>query len=472
MRSARIIAFGSGSGIVAGLLGAALHPLAPVALAAAVPIGLAALLHPGLGLLLTVSAIPLEGLGRLTSGTSTVVVSVAKLFGLATLCAWAASVGLGLRGWRVPREMLPLALFWSIGAATLLHTSDPGNGLARTVSFLSTFLFVLCIVNLIDGTRFLRAVVIGLLATTAAVGLFSLAIYFNPAFVTENMDDTAVDAIGSQADHSEASTLGEEVLRAGGATGSPHVYAANLLVAIPLYLYLIRSDRSPAMLRLAAIGGLLLAIANLLLTHTRSALVAFAPILVLLAIRGLVRIRPGLLLAAPVAGAALLFLLPESVSTRLFGAERYSVDGAATLATRLDYWTAGLEMLQQNWLFGMGLGNFSDLARYEPSTTPGHAFMHNIYLQLFNEVGIFGFAAILCFLTMAFLNFETSLRRFRAAGDRDAALLTVALEGAFLSGIVLGFTMDYLHFAVKDWWFVAAASIVLRLVPTPRAGPG
>lgn len=468
-QAAGIVGVGSGGGIAAGLLGAMVHPLAPLGLIAALPVAIAAILHPSAGLLLTVAAIPLEGLGRFTSGTSAIIVSVAKLFGLVTVCGFAGAVLFGLRGVRMPREMVPLALFWLVGAFTQLHTSDPTNGFARTASFFFTFVFVFCIVNLVDSVRFLRWVLFALLATTAAIGIFSIAIYFNPAFTIEVTEDTANDSVGTQADHSETTTLGEEVLRSGGAAGSPHVYAANLLVAIPLYLYLIRSSASTVWLRLAGLAGLGIACANLLLTHTRAAIVTCIPLLLLMLARGLVRVSVPAVLAGILGALVLMLLLPESVTERLFATERYSVDGAATLNTRLDYWRAGLEMLETNWLFGMGLGNFTDLGRYDPTTVEGHAFLHNIYLQLFNEVGIFGFGAIMTFLAMTFFSFETSWRRFRADGRHDWALLTVALECSFLSGVILGFTMDYLHFAVKDWWFVATAAVILRL--EAAAGP-
>ena len=164
------------------------------------------------------------------------------------------------------------------------------------------------------------------------------------------------------------------------------------------------------------------------------------------------------------AAVVMFSFLPESVTVRLLDLERYSVDGAATLSTRFDYWRAGAEMLRENWLFGMGMGNFSDLAHYEPSVTLGHAFMHNIYLQLFNEVGIFGFGALMTFLALTLYRSEMSYRNARRRDDTNRALMAVALQASFLSGLVLGGTMDYLHFAVKDWWFIVASILAMHVI--------
>ncbi len=465
---AGITALAAGGIAAAGTLATslAITPAAVLALIAGLPAFVILVLYPAWGLFFTVTSIPLEGLGRFTSAQSTLIVSVAKLFGLATLMAWLVNLAIGRYRLKITPEIWCLAVFCGIGIVSMSYTSDHMNGVPRVVSFVTTSLYFLLMINVIDTRRMLLAIIAGLLAATFAVGLFAIAQRVLPGFMIFNDDDTAIEGMGVQIDLSEQSTLGGEVLRSGGTSGSPHNYAANLLVAIPLYLFFMRTaPRWP--LRLMAMAGLLVAIANLLLTHTRSGVVTCFPILLLMVWRGLVTVNVRGIAAGLVIAALLAVSLPASVTERLLSTERYSVEGAATLKTRLDYWAAGLEMLQENWLTGMGMGNFSDLADHEPTVTPGHAFMHNIYLQLFNEVGIAGFIAIVSFLAMVLIRFESVYHRLLRAGDSDGALLTVALQSSYLSGIILGFTMDYLHFAVKDWWFIAAAGVCLHAM-TPR----
>ena len=464
----RTLALGTGLGVLGALCGLMVlamsmlvHPLAAIGMLAGVPVLWFFLRFPVWGIALTVAAIPLEGLGRFTASDAAVIVSVAKLFGM--LAAMSLAVHLLLGRLRAPwnAETACLIVFCAVGIATMTHTSDLQNGLPRVVSFCTTAVFFYVIVALVRSSGDIRMILAGLMWTTAAVGVLAIAQRMLPGFAIMNNDgDTAIDAMGVQVDLSEATTLGGEVRRSGGTSGSPHVYAANLLVAIPFYLYFIRTADDWRWRAMAA-GGLLLAVANLLLTHTRSGIVTCVPILGLMVWRGLIRFSARGIGLAALAGAGLFVMLPESVKVRLLDPERYSVDGAATLSTRLDYWRAGLEMLHENWLFGMGMGNFSDLAHHEPSVTIGHAFMHNIYLQLFNEVGIFGFAAICGFLALVLLRSESAYRAACRTGAERERLLAVALQASLLSGLVLGGTMDYLHFAVKDWWFVAAAIVAL-----------
>lgn len=448
------------AGIVVLAISLVVHPLAAIAALGGLPVLYFFVRYPMWGVALTVIAIPLEGLGRFTASDAAVIVSVAKLFGLMTVLALTVNLALGRTRAPWHAEVACLIIFCAVGVTTMFHTSDLDNGLPRVVSFITTTVFFYVILAAVRTKADVRLILVGLMWSTAAIGVFAVAQRVLPGFAILNTDDTAVDAIGVQVDLSEQSTLGGEVRRSGGTSGSPHVYAANLLVAIPVYFYFMRSCKDWRW-RLFAFGGLMLAVANLLLTHTRSGVITCLPIFALMFWRGLIRINLRGALLGIVAAVVMFQFLPESVTVRLLDLERYSVDGAATLSTRLDYWRAGAEMLRENWLFGMGMGNFSDLAHFEPSVTLGHAFMHNIYLQLFNEVGVFGFSAIMAFLALILWRAEITYRTARRNGDEDTALLAVALQGSFLSGVVLGGTMDYLHFAVKDWWFVTAAVVVL-----------
>ena len=103
----------------------------------------------------------------------------------------------------------------------------------------------------------------------------------------------------------------------------------------------------------------------------------------------------------------------------------------------------------------------------------GIGLMHNIYLQMFNEVGIFGFAALLAFLWLVWRAFTIAERAFAARGLQDEAVVATALKVSFASVLVLGFTIDFLHFAVKDWWLVAGLAVALRRMATrPTMSPG
>ena len=455
------------SWIAIGVIGAMLFtvtaiqvsPVVAAVVLAGIPVAMVLQRFPEVMLVLTVTAIPLEGLGRFTSGSSAVIVSVAKLFGLLAMTGWGIRL-LRERQWPTfPREFIALAGFWLIGLYTLTHTSDMPHGIQRASSFFATFVFFLLIVNLVRTERMVHAMFIGLLISTFFLGLFSIAQRFLPGFTIFPAAGLP-EGVGVYRDQSELETLGVAIDRSGGATGSPHVYAANLLVAIPIYLHYM-TFCTHWLLRVGAAGGAFIAVINLLLTHTRSGLLVLGFGLVLMLWKGVVRVSPRTLVAGIILAALAILFLPETVYNRLFDSGVYTVQGSGTLATRLDYWTAAIQMLEHNWLFGMGIGNFSDLHYYVPSADRNDAFIHNIYLQLFNEVGIFGFSCILAFLIFVFLRLVRAERQFKRVGRNDLGNLCAALWIAFLGVLVIGMTMDVLHFAVKDWWTVTALAVCL-----------
>lgn len=461
---------GVAAGVVFVLAAVLASPL--LALGALIGAGICAaiFLRPELGLYLTALSIPLEKYGRFTQAGAVNVVSVAKIFGLVTLLAWAVDALVKRKRPVFGRELFVISLFWVWGAFTMFYTTDLNNGPPRVTSFFATLLFFLVIFNVVQDQTSLRRVLLCLAISTLGISIFALAQRYLPQFSIYVTEDVALDEAGVVYDPSEMDTVGTVVARSGGASGSPHVYAANLLVAIPIYFALLRLYRGPAM-RALLLAGFALAGINLFLTQTRAAVIVLGLALAYLLYKRVFTLNVKTVMAGVAAGIVALPFLPDTVFRRLLTVDAYTRAGSATLDTRLEYWKSGLEMLKENWLFGMGLGNFSELPKYNEIATPGFGLMHNIYLQMFNEVGIFGFAALLAFFWLIWRAFTLAERAYAARGLRDEALVAVALKVSFVSVLVLGFTMDFLHFAVKDWWLVAGLGVALRrMVMRPGVG--
>lgn len=423
-------------------------------------------LKPEIGLLLTVFAIPLEKLGRFTGTEGLTVVSVAKILGLFTLVGFLYRTLVRKERFILPREFVLLCLFWLVALSTLLHTSDLHFGINRVLSLLATFSFYFLIVNLVRTERLLRLTLLSLIISTTLMGLFALAQRYLPQFTIQQKLDIAYDAMGVYKDYSEEETMGIVVERSGGTSGSPHVYAANLLVAVPILMYLTRMARYPWTI-LAAAGACSLALVNLFLTQTRAAVLVLIVISAFGFYKRLIRLNPVWVLAVCILLALVLPFAPESLFERVLNLESYTQKGSGTLETRLSYWRSGVEMLKTYWLFGMGIGNFTVLPEYNYWATPGFGMMHNIYLQMFNEVGIFGFTALMLFLCLSWKSFGVAERNCLRSGNDSMALLASALKISFLALLILGLSMDFLHFAVKDWWLIAATAVVVRNLSMP-----
>ena len=69
---------------------------------------------------------------------------------------------------------------------------------------------------------------------------------------------------------------------------------------------------------------------------------------------------------------------------------------------RLRFWSLSLELFLQNPLFGIGWGQFQMISACTASTLHAVAHVHNVYLQLLCESGIFGFLFYVCWFIFSY----------------------------------------------------------------------
>lgn len=185
-------------------------------------------------------------------------------------------------------------------------------------------------------------------------------------------------------------------------------------------------------------------------------------------------------------GAAVLFLLfipgvyyvlPEASKERFRSALHWQQD--ATARSRIGFWKAGLKMLGDHPLLGVGPGNFS-LSYAEkyaaPGDEPGTWATHSIYLQALSELGVAGAIPVLllffgCFRlnarTRKYILEQGSGRpkgfNFYLAMGFDMALIGYMVSGAFLT------VLYYPHL-----WVILGMSVGLHtaVASTPADGMG
>lgn len=182
--------------------------------------------------------------------------------------------------------------------------------------------------------------------------------------------------------------------------------------------------------------------AVMLLTYSRSAMVALAVGLAALAIalpkgtrRPVVLVLVGLVIASLVATPLVIQRFPGG-----------QLDESSR--TRLLMYRSAAEMIVDHPVFGVGLEGFQKVyPRYrDPGALTRVAHPHEVPLALVAETGIAGLVAEVALVAGAVVTF---LRRRRLGWDGyDAALLA-----AFLGLVVGSFFQFYLYFQV--WWFVA-----------------
>jgi O-antigen ligase len=154
--------------------------------------------------------------------------------------------------------------------------------------------------------------------------------------------------------------------------------------------------------------------------------------------------------------AAFNVLYPRSPLQRLLHPTVYDL-GSQT--AHLASWQAGLNMIREHPLAGVGLGMFkSQMHDYAPGWWDGADFMaHNAYISVGAELGIPGLLLFLAILITAYLSLERTYRRRSAPPliRRTAVALQAGLIGSAISAF---FISAELH---EHLWFILAASMCL-----------
>lgn len=188
------------------------------------------------------------------------------------------------------------------------------------------------------------------------------------------------------------------VLRAYGSFPHPNMLAGFLLISALACLFLhLHTQRMSE--RLLSAASLSLIGAGLWLTFSRQAWVSLAVIIVILVIVGFITVRqfPNRLalgifyLLLPLITLTLIF--PSLITTRTAASTPLE---QKSLHERSDYIAESTTLLKENWVAGVGIGNYTaelhGIDKENDTLRPGYAYqpVHNIYLLLFTELGVFG----------------------------------------------------------------------------------
>jgi O-antigen ligase len=263
------------------------------------------------------------------------------------------------------------------------------------------------------------------------------------------------------ADAAEFETL-EQARRALGTTSHPAVYAINVILALPFLAYAYRTA-SGSWWRIAIAAAGAISCYNVVLTNTRAALMTMALVVLLIVSMKLIRLTTRTIVAGLVAAALALPLIPGAIWERVLDTRNYTLERSETLRARLMYWEEGMSILADHWLFGIGIGNQTELPRRlsERVYMPPNSTAHNEYLQSLLETGLVGFPILAAFIAVLAFQAREGERRFREWGDPDTALMLRAGRIALIAVLVYGLQVDVLHFPLKAWWLAMAIVAVL-----------
>jgi O-antigen ligase len=360
-----------------------------------------------------------------------------------------------------PQEFLPLILFIFLGSLTYFYTTDKPAAAAAISRLLTTLFLLFLTVNIIKPQKHLKLVIASLLIMTAVMGVFAITVRFFPAYLTRE-EGPVLDSYGVMEDPAEEARVGV-IQSSQGATVHPGFYVLNLLIAIPLYVYMVQDASSLLTKLLWGVSGVL-ATVNLFLTYRRSGVIVLIILLIFMLVKRLIKITPTTLILGTLIASMTLFFMPETFWTRVFSPSAYSVEKAHNVKSRLAMLDAAFMLLKEKWLFGVGLFNQIELPKYKNlrELTGVHSTAHNAYLQLWIETGIFGLIIFLRVLYTFWRDLSVAEKNLSRLQNYSMCQLVGILKTAFLAPILLGFTGVDWNIPMREWWFICGVSVVMK----------
>jgi probable O-glycosylation ligase (exosortase A-associated) len=239
----------------------------------------------------------------------------------------------------------------------------------------------------------------------------------------------------------------------------PNHLAMSLVAVVPIALSLLASSKS-ALLRLGAALAGALAIAAVVLTHSRGGALGLALAVLLWAITGKRRIR-GVALAS-VLCLLVALLAPKSFWARTETIADYGEDASAQ--GRVWAWEVTAAISKDRPLTGVGAGAFRFAwPRYAPPEARREPLVaHNVFLAELGELGLIGFALLLAFVSSALAG---AVRAFQHPEIGSVARgLLAGFAGYVLCSMMSGFVLS------AHLFFLAAlaASCERALEPVAR----
>ncbi len=483
IRGAELLAAGAvGTALLAGAA------LAGPTIAAGAVLGIALVfgiyLAPSAGLALMI----LSGTALQVLGSEHLIglpLSLGKAAGIATLGAWLLRIVLQRRALTWSPQIAAFLLFLVAVWASGFVGPDPGESREALFRFAQIFLLFFMIANIAgESGRRLDHAVVALSASMAVSSLIGLAEFFLPSLSIDSDDPTMVEgAIGAVVDRD--SLDGVVIKRITGGLGDSNWFSYTLACVLPLNLYLFHRFARP-LWRGLVLGAVALQSICVLLSFTRSGVMALMAGVAVLVLRRRVPVMP-LALAAAVGLAGLFIWNPPGLQ-RIYSVD-YAKAGSTPLRSHMLY--AGMAMIQQRPITGYGYyqfgPNFMQWLRVQPGLEPDIEYWeeetirrvdsgeerfewvmpHNLLVQVWVEYGLFGMLTFAAFL-WALLR-DTGIGR--SAGTPTQALLADCLLAGMVAFLVCGVFGHLL--LLKIVWILGGLAAALRRVALarPEGGP-
>jgi O-antigen ligase len=324
-----------------------------------------------------------------------------KVLGAVILAGWLLSAAvrrqLGIRLNAFVFVMLAFVI-WS-GVCTV-YAIDADLALTRVFSFVQLAGATLMFISVIDHPDRMRGVQWAIVLWTFFAAIFAVSEYYL------GLTPVAVGFVGNR-----------------------NGLAGGISIAI-VSTYLLYQSNPGRLAKLFLISSLPVFFLGLALTLSRTGFIMLAVGLLAVWYR-ILREKGILILAGSVAVFCLIaILLPSTVLQRVGSIVPAIRQQRDTFGTRVRLWQAGMRMIDDRPVFGVGPANFNTaLPRYSGAELANlHLVAHNAYVSVGAEMGLVGLALFLIMYVLAFREAGFALRWGRRTGSKESELHALATE--------------------------------------------
>jgi len=365
-------------------------------------------------------------------------------------------------GWQ--RAAVIIGIYGLVLVSSLLYASDTTlvseslNDIVKDV-----FIAFIVIVLLNSGAR-LRGVVWSLLIAGIFMGTISVYQYLTGTFGNYYWgfaQSSYMQYAGTQ-----------EGYRIMGPVGDPNFYAMVMLVLVPLALERLL-DESSRPLRLMALWALTVIALTVVFTYSRGGFVALAA--AIFAWFFLYPLRAKYFPILILVGVAFFMLIPQEYIARIstlkelisapsvgFRTQDFALRGRASETL------AGMEMIKQNPILGVGLNNYTvHYMEYAKSLglapTATERAAHNLYIEVAAETGLLGLSVFLVLLGTMAKNIIDSWKKLKFMRRDDLARMVAAI-GAGIFGYLTASIFIHSAYPRYFWLLVGIAFSIPNIV--------
>jgi len=436
-------------------------------------------LWPSFAFLLVGMSLPIERLGRLTEDSQTLTLSMSRVVGLLALAA--LMVHMLARRWKV---VVTPALFFYAGytimaAFTIVWAHYPDDTIRDVQRILGNLLFYFYVINALREYSLAKAVLTVWLAASVGCALYGMYDYHfgvddkveeNQMRLVSGRDQSVVN------DDSETSALGVKVRRVFGTTSHPTLYGLNLCMTLPFFAFFLRQERK-AIFKLFYFAGLIIAFYGIFLSNTRAVMLLAAGSIIAIVLTGLWKLTPVTILGALTLAVCVLPLIPRDVYMRSLSLDMYTTEGSGSFRVRFKFWDKSFELIKQNWLTGIGVGDQTTIVNMVTDEVAGRitpqgvkASAHNEFIWSLAEVGIFGWLLHWSFVYWVVRAAHRAGAHYkRIARDCEQYWLCIAIQIMLVGVILFGVQTEVFHLPLKGWWLCAGMASFLYATTKQRS---